>query len=83
MDICAEAGWLDTALAVMQLVQGLLQVCPFSNRFPKPTCDLKPSFQVPLIETISSFTTIILTRPDLYKASLPPRISWNSQEDEP
>ena len=44
MDVCAEAGWLATAVAIMQLVQGLLQVPPtlapgptalrFSSRMP-------------------------------------------------
>jgi hypothetical protein len=28
VDISADAGWLDTALAAMALVQSFMQVCP-------------------------------------------------------
>ena len=37
VDICAEAGWLDTALNVMHIVQALMQVSACPARLCKPS----------------------------------------------
>lgn len=47
-DVSADAGWLDTALATMMLVQSLMQVSPLL---------LLPSFGLPML---SSFGLPIL-----------------------
>ena len=35
-DICADAGWLDTTLATMRLIQSLMQACQAPP--PDPVC---------------------------------------------